>query len=233
MNNSMSPSAKDEAADLRWAWSAPSSSPRKKERALPAASPLQAELRDVVRLLSTNTIEVQTSEPSFTQTLRQVHMAGEGHRTIALQVGTTSRNNHASTQVNETDVAEVPDASDALDDELHGTDGRLAESPWKRAWQGEGQAHSIHVPHCDVPADQYPTFISDAKAVGVCNRYGFVARPKPPVELPPRRRVKAINPVDYPHLYGTHDLYLDEGTSNRLNRTHNLWVSSSGFVPKF
>ena len=28
-------------------------------------------------------------------------------------------------------------------------------------------------------------------------------------------------------------LQLDEGANNRINRAHNLWVMSSGFVPKF
>lgn len=243
---------------MRWAWSAsqgrgPRSGGRRGGNAQPTPPPpteLENDMFEVVQMLSTATAQMQTVEPSFTATLRQVHADHAGNRQIGIQAGATARHTNAATQVNENDVADVPDSA-AYDDEVHGFGGggaSLSGPSWIGGGGGADPAGasgsrvnalpsaaggSVHRPHCDIPPDRYPAFVADARALGVCNRYGFISMPKPPVELPPRRRIKAICPADYPHLYGTHDLQLDEGANNRINRAHNLWVLSSGFVPKF
>uniref|UniRef100_A0A7S1KZL4 Uncharacterized protein n=1 Tax=Neobodo designis TaxID=312471 RepID=A0A7S1KZL4_NEODS len=243
---SMSPSRAHEAADVRWAWSADRSKTSNRRRseldASAARGPdnLDDDMLEVVKLLSTATAQAQTDEPSFTQTVRSVHTDEAGNRGIGIQAGTTARHQNASTQVNENDVADVPESA-AYDDEVLGRGDDGGASPHEQSLlnpRSGGYATSVgcgstHMPHSAIPADRYPAFVNDARALGVCNRYGFISMPRPPVELPPRRRIKAICPADYPHLYGTHDLQLEEGASNRINRAHNLWVMSSGFVPKF
>jgi hypothetical protein len=254
----MSPSRHHEAADMRWAWSADrskgadaaASSARREHSAAGLNSSsrgggeLDDDMADVVKLLSTATAQAQTDEPSYTQTVRSVHTDEAGNRGIGIQAGTTARHQNASTQVNENDVADVPESA-AYDDEVlgHGADGTGGSTQHGHEQsllypRSTGIATSVgcgsaHLPHSSIPTDRYPAFVNDARALGVCNRYGFISMPRPPVELPPRRRIKAICPADYPHLYGTHDLELEEGASNRINRAHNLWVMSSGFVPKF
>jgi hypothetical protein len=236
-HGSMVPQRSDEAADMRWAWSASPSGKReagrRAEKSRLDQSPLHEDMLEVVRLLSTATAEVQTQEPSFTQQMRQVHTDDDGNRCIAIQAGTTARTVNASTQVNENDVAAVPETS-LYDDAYEGYESALAHPQTSMASPlTTAMGNSTHRPHSDIPAEQYPGFLSDAKALGVCNRYGFISLPQPPVQLPPRRRIKAIAPVDYPHLYGTHDIHLDDGVTNRISRAHSLWVASSGFVPKF
>ena len=50
-----------------------------------------------------------------------------------------------------------------------------------------GPNHSTHHPHCNVPPALYPVFPSDARALGISNRYGFLSLPRPSAELPPLR----------------------------------------------
>jgi len=220
---------------IKWAWSATAGGPKAvpKSIAEPNAA-LKEEMVDVVRLLSTTAAETQTVEPSFTKTLRSVRMEGDDSRSIAVQAGHRSGVVHATTQVTEGDVAEAH-AVDCWDEEGVGLppgQGRY-DDPLMSGNLPRKAQHSAHVPHCGIDAEEYPTYLADARALGVCNRYGFLSLPRSPFELPPRRRVKAMSPVDYPHLYGRHDLRLDEALSNRLARAHNLWIQSSGFVPKY
>jgi hypothetical protein len=215
----LTPSRSHEAADLRWAWSAsPAGRSRTRDAQPKQATQLEEDLGDVVKLLSTATAQVQTQDPSFTQMLRQVHTEEDGSRCIAIQAGVTAKCVSASTQVNENDVAAVPESSLYDEDAADNLHEHLLLHPQtsQNPMSGPAGGASTHKPFCELPAESYPGFVADAKALGVCNRYGFISLPRPPVELPPRRRIKAINPADYPHLYGTHDVALDDSTFNRI-----------------
>jgi hypothetical protein len=236
MSDTSAPRDRAETDAIKWAWAASPGGPKTvtKQAVLDANPAMKDDLLDVVRLLSTTAAETQTVEPSFTKTLRSVHMEGDDHRSIAVQAGHRSGHNHATTQVTESDVAEFVGV-EAWDEDGIGLppgQGR-ADDPLHTGHLPPKAMHSSHHPHCGIDSEQYPVYLADARALGVCNRYGFLSLPKSPMELPPRRRVKAMSPVDYPHLYGRHQLGLDEGVSNRLSRAHNLWIQSSGFVPKF
>ena len=192
------------------------------------ASAVKGDLLDVVRLISTSTVEIQTAEPSYTQSLTNVRMEqGDKARSIAVQAGHRYGKTNSEMQVVEADIAADGEQSrDVFGGDNREEDPLLTIAP-------VSSMHSQYLPNCNVPADLYPVFMSDARALGVSNRYGYVALPKPAVELPARRRVKAIAPVDYPHLYGSHNPTLDEHTGRQLHRAHGLWTSQCGFVPKY
>lgn len=220
--------AEAERAKVKWAWSmdrAARSSTRLVEDI--ERSAVKEDLLDVVRLLSSNTVETQTAEPSYTASLRNVKMEASGARSIAVQCGQKVTQQSSEMQVVEADIVAESAPRDALS---FGTNPE--EAPMLDV-DGVSSLHSAYQPTCNVPADLYPVFMSDARALGISNRYGYVALPKPPVELPPRRHVKVVNPLEYPHLYGSHQLHIDEHTAAQLNRAHSLWASSSGFVPKY
>lgn len=217
-----------ERAKVKWAWSmdrAARTSSRLVEEL--ERSAVKEDLLDVVRLLSSNTIETQTVEPSYTATLRNVKLEANGARSIAVQCGQKVTQQSSGMQVVEADIVAEAAPRHALTDALNPEEAPLLDVGHV------GSFHSSYLPTCNVPADLYPVFMSDARALGISNRYGYVALPKPPVELPPRRHVKVVNPADYPHLYGSHELHIDEHTTAQLNRAHSLWASSSGFVPKY
>jgi hypothetical protein len=226
-----------ENSRVKWAWSMDRQQPmddpavysprRSGIASVVEGSSVRMDLMDVIRLISTSTVQTQTMEPSYTMSLTNVKMESEVSRSIAVQCGHRMKQENSSMQVVEADIAadgvEHRDAFGNVDDD---DDPMLTVGPVT-------SMHSAYLPNCNVPASLYPVFMSDARALGICNRYGYVALPKPPVELPPRRRVKAISPMDYPHLYGSHNPALDEHTGRQLHRAHGLWTSQCGFVPKY
>ena len=92
---------------------------------------------------------------------------------------------------------------------------------------------SAHFPYCGIPSEEFPVLMAEARRQGVANQYGFISMPTQPFSLPPRRKVRAIQPVDFPHLYGSHPLHIDEQSSTQLSRAYTLWTQCTGFVPKF
>ena len=92
---------------------------------------------------------------------------------------------------------------------------------------------SAHFPYCGIPAEEFPVLMGEARRQGVANQYGFISLPNQPFSLPPRRKVRVIQPVEYPHLYGSHHLSIDEQSATQLSRAYTLWTQSTGFVPKF
>ncbi len=224
-------------------------------------SEVKTDLLDVLRMISSGSVSIQTEAPSMTRSQRMVQLENGGaSRSIALQAGLTKEQCNAGTQVSESEVLGtlLNDADNAVDqmmssgggagggdDESGLTGGAVAGSGIGGGMAGSGsptrernpyaaaQGHSRHIPHSDVPADNYPTFLSEAKAQGLCNRYGYLALPKPPFQLPPRRSVKTVDPATCTHLFAKHPIRLDDATNGRLSRTLQLWTQGSGFVPKF
>lgn len=194
------------------------------------ASSMRDELLDVVRALNTSSSAMQTAEPSFTATLKHVNMEDEAHRSVGLQCGLTGGQTCASIQVTESDVADGAIDVSKIEEQITVLESqrRDADQPLDRT------THTRHFSHCNIAPDEYPVFIADARALGVANRFGFVSLPTvPELELPPRRRVRNVEPIDYPHLFGSHREQLDEALINRIDRTHALWVANSGFIPKY
>jgi hypothetical protein len=221
--------AEADKARVRWAWTMDRSS--REVRPLLShleQSTVRSDLMDIVRVLSSRTVEVQTEEPSYTMALANVKMETDRHRSIALQCGATQRTNTVGLQVVEADIA--------VDGQPRDVYGGVSESmPLLRVdVTGHLEAvHSQYQPSCSVPVELYPTFMSDARAVGIANRYGYVSLPKPAVALAPRRVKTTVEPLMVPHLYGSHDLGLEEDVTTHLHRAHLLWAGTSGFVPKY
>jgi hypothetical protein len=221
--------AEADKARVRWAWSMDRSS--REMRPLLShldESSVRTDLLDIVRVLSSRTVEVQTDEPSYTMRLANVQMETDRHRSIALQCGATKRTNTVGLQVVEADIAVDGQARDVY--------GSVSEShPLLREdVLGPLEAlHSQYQPSCAVPVELYPSFMSDARAVGIANRYGYVSLPKPAVTLAPRRVKTTVDPLTVPHLYGSHNLELEEDVTTHLHRANLLWAATSGFVPKF
>jgi hypothetical protein len=211
-----------------------------KQRDALLGSDVRGELVDLMRALGSNAIAVQTDAPSMTRTLRSVQLEGTGDkRSIGLQCGPNQLQSNASTQVTESEV--LKSMHSAADDEVNARLYGLLDEPdadaaafaAAQAQQRAVGAHSRHLTHTDVRAEDYPNFLQEARAMGICNRYGYISLPRPAYQLPPRRTVKAVEPVQVPHLYGSHDLHIDDAVAGRLQRMLHLWTSHSGFVPKF
>ena len=226
----------DDLAKVKWAWSVSSEARRdagprisSKAAAAISSSPMRDDLMDVVRMLNTNSAGCQTSEPSYTASLRTVSMDDNDHRSVGLQCGLAGRQSSAAVQVSESDVADGSIDVDTLQSTML-RDNEFASS----AKESRNTLHTRHAPHCGLTPDDYPLFLHDAKVLGVANRFGFLSMPKLEVgSLPPRRNQKLVEPVDYPHLYGSHNEQIDEALLNRIDRTHALWAANSGFVPRF
>lgn len=183
------------------------------------------ELMDVVKWLSTRTTETQTKERSYTSALNNIQSDPAGvRRSIAVQCGSTLQQDTTTTQVVEADLHLEGAASGSAD----GTADTFDREP-----TAVMSMHSAYSPSCNIPYESYPVFMADARTLGIANRYGYVALPRPPAQLPPRRSVKAVAPVEYPHLFATHDVEIDEPTQQQIERAHRFWTSSSGFVPKY
>lgn len=224
-------------------------------------SEVKNDLLDVLRMISSGSVSIQTEAPSMTRSMRTVQMeAGGASRSIALQCGINKEQSSVGTQVSESEVlgTMLEDPDSAVENMMHsGADKGGADGSGGGGSPGSGggygnsgsagsgaptrernpyaasQGHSRHLPHSDVAADNYPTFLGEAKAQGLCNRYGFLSLPKPPFVLPPRRSVKTVDPATCTHLFAKHPIRLDDATNGRLNRTLQLWTQGSGFVPKF
>lgn len=226
-------------------------------------SEVKSDLLDVLRMISSGSVSIQTDAPSMTRSQRTVQMeSGGASRSIALQCGLNKQQNNAATQVSESEVLGtlLEDTADAVDEMIGsgGNDGgngddddengntmmngtfrggnasfRLGNTTKDKGAFGGSTVHSRHLPNSDIPADSFPSFLAEAKQLGVCNRYGFISMPKPPFMLPPRRSVKTVDPGQVTHLYAKHNIKLDDATNGRLSRTLQLWTQGSGFVPKF
>ena len=221
--------AEGDKARVRWAWTMDRSS--RDVRPLLShleQSTVRNDLMDVVRVLSSKTVEVQTTEPSYTMALANVKMETDHHRSIALQCGATKQTRTTGMQVVEADIAVEAHPRDVY--------GAAEEGGPLLRVEAVGQLdskHSAYQPTCTIPTELYPTFMSDARAVGIANRYGYVSLPKPAVTLAPRRIKTTVEPLMVPHLYGSHDLQLEDDVATHLHRAHLLWAGTSGFVPKY
>ena len=231
-------------------------------------SDVRGDLLDVLRMISSGSVSIQTEAPSMTRTMRTVQMENGGaSRSIALQCGINKQQNNASTQCTESEVmgTMLVDETDNVDElmaasgqndggkennqnnhedsdlnasfsgtrMMNSTFGGNSAATKDKGAYGGSTLHSRHLPHSDIPADSFPSFLAEAKQLGVCNRYGFVSLPKAPFMLPPRRSVKTVDPSTVTHLFAKHNCRLDDSTGGRLNRTLQLWTQGSGFVPKF
>jgi hypothetical protein len=251
-----------ERARIQWAWMADSRGDATKKAVQGIdRSQVRPELLDVVRMMSSCTIETQTVEPSYVMRMNNVKMETERHRSIATQIGEPREKSSKAAQVVEADIVRssrrglqlysMEDAmmSSSPGGDSHGARGRDSATSPRSArmidardesgyligdMPAEGSTlYSQYRPTCDIPYTSYPVFMPDARAQGVANRYGYISLPQQIVPLPPRRRKKFIAPTDVPYLYGSHDLVLDDRTTTHLQRAHSLWSQSAGFVPKY
>lgn len=237
-----------ERMHIRWAWMADLSRDDRRHRVLNDVdrSSVRDGLLDVVRLLSSSTISTQTDEPSYTSTLGNMKMETDRHRSIASQAGVTKEKKSKAMQVVEADIVvssqrhnagwySGKENKGATDHHHNGGELDVAATRAEEMLhlnQAEGTA-SFYRPTCELGVDAYPVYMSEARELGVANRYGYISLPQHVVPLPPRRLKKLVEPVDVPYLYGTHDLELADHVSGHLSRAHSLWTQSSGFVPKF
>lgn len=238
-----------ERARIQWAWMADSRGDAKKKAVQGIdRSRVRPELLDVVRMMSSCTIETQTVEPSFVMRMNNVRMETDRHRSIATQIGAPKEQCSRAAQVVEADIVRssrrglqlymMDDQDDKVIDASPNGKNAAGGAVVARVDEDsrdlrDEDLHSQYRPSCDIPHTAYPIFMPDARAQGVSNRYGFISLPQQIVQLPPRRRKKFISPADVPYLYGTHELELDERTSTHLQRAHSLWSQSAGFVPKY
>lgn len=224
-----------EQPQIKWAWSLQGGDRQISAQAAAqiSASPMRDDLLEVVRLLNTVPASVQTQEPSYTASLRSVTMPDETHRTIGLQCGLAGKQTNASVQVADSDVVEGMIDVEGYNKALERDADERRDGAFYPGGNTSNQ-HTRHLPHCGLTVEDYPMFLGDAKALGVANRFGFLSLPTlPETELPPRRRVKFVQPIDYPHLYGNHEEQIDDELLRRIDRTHSLWVANSGFIPKY
>lgn len=246
-----------ERARIQWAWMADSRGDATKKAVQGVdRSQVRPELLDVVRMMSSCTIETQTMEPSYIMKVNNVKMETDRHRSIATQIGASREKVSKAAQVVEADIVrssrrglQLYTMEDAMASSTGGRGGEDYGAPPARGGMlgdrdsrgylhddggaDDAQLPSQYRPSCDIPHTAYPVFMPDARAQGVANRYGFISLPQQIVPLPPRRRKKFIAPTDVPYLYGSHDLALDDRTSTHLHRAHSLWSQSAGFVPKY
>eukprot|EP00759_Apiculatamorpha_spiralis_P049851 PhF_6_TR44490/c0_g1_i2/m.68515 len=189
-------------SDIRWAWGS-------------VDGPLRESLREVVDLLDHNTMEVQTdisaatdmevcAEPQlspspyspphrFPSNVNTTRSNSAG-RTVACQVGFVTHST-SEAQVTEEDIA----ASQTPRDVYFVYDPM---TPTQLGCAYPSMKHSAFYPTCNLESQEFPEYMTDAQALGVVNRYGYISLPRHAVDLPARRHEKFIRPVDYPHLYG-------------------------------
>lgn len=231
-----------ERAKVHWAWMADARGDAKKKAVQGIdTSAVRSELLDVVRMLSSSTVETQTAAPSFVMQQNNIRMETDRHRSIATQIGAPKQKANKALQVVEADVvrtlrggavmnlyAETQEMQTETDEPAHaaGTLDTLLDDD-------ESLTHSHYRPVCDVSHEAYPVYMSDARAQGIANKYGYISLPRHIVQLPPRRRKKFISPTEVSFLYGVHELQLDDNASTHLNRALSLWSQAAGFVPKY
>jgi hypothetical protein len=234
-----------ERARIQWAWMADSRGDAKKKAVQGVdKSQVRPELLEVVRMMSSCTIQTQTVEPSYVMEINNVKMETDRHRSIATQIGAPREKCSRAAQVVEADIVQSSRRGlqlySALEDRMtlqsggEGGRGALVTGHEGDAnAEADAELPSHYRPTCDIPYSAYPIFMPDATAQGVANRYGYISLPQHIVQLPPRRRRKFVSPTDVPYLYGSHDLELDDRTATHLQRAHSLWSQCAGFVPKY
>ena len=195
---------------------------------------LREDLLDVVRLLSGSSVATQTDAPSYIMALHGIHMETDCHRSIAIQNGESMRLTTSAVQCVEADIAVAQrslrshlDTSGALAISQSESESRIGSTVTS------SPAPAMFRPTSSIPTQLYPSFMNDAQAIGISNRYGFVSLPQPSFHLPPRRRMKFIEPIQMPHLFGSHRLELGDEVVTNLSRANALWSLTSGFVPKY
>ncbi|CUF65159.1 Hypothetical protein, putative [Bodo saltans] len=94
-----------ERARIQWAWMADSRGDATKKAVQGIdRSLVRPELLDVVRMMSSCTIETQTVEPSYIMRMNNVKMETERHRSIATQIGAPREKSSKAAQVVEADI---------------------------------------------------------------------------------------------------------------------------------